>query len=1831
MGNNDSKQPEKPVEKSPLRVPATNQPKFLEFFEAKQQAIQYIRQRISNKGMKDFFALEILENVIPDAKYTLDPLERNPKYVFSWKSCVVTAQSIHSKDEDINCGLFAKRKVASAAMMHMFNIALPVYEPPTSDDLYKKYEKYFQYEIFSQKWKVTFSLENKTMSAFGSSKKEAHDAIWTEDLKNFLYERDSRPIKDTCRKTFISLAISETSSLEKRIEFVLKNLTTEENHLKLTDGVLSVIERNKMQKLLDSMRTFNVLLAKTDVEEYVACLNLDGRDMFRVKNSLLDAKMSLILAAMEISLREMTDNVVSKIADNVVLSFMRMQYADKSDKKSVEVLKKEAFEHAKRLLEENDLKNNDAMTILHKTLNYVCFSETIFDSSVRATILWRGWKFEGIGVDELSAATKAAIIALEKLFGLSLKFYELDKEAKRKELESKIKHTTKGVAPTVNYISRIDIDGETLSTISRNLNDGKKELLEKALKHIFRKNVQNTIEENRKSLVRALVKKEDPLIDRIRFVFECMRTKNDPSTPFYATDDVLDESEKTQLLFFEKAINTHKRHDHLFEASINLNDEFIRSKPSMKEFHAKNEVILAAYEVFDKILAKNALKKDNSTVCAEKNSKSETKSDQLELYKDRFLKEYSENDPRLQYPSIIWFKITLSQIPIDTIVDEKRNFVSTIKYYGKIFTESSSDRDKSRQKVACRAMKELFNVNYRIWDEILGDSSKIIHCTSNQITSNGTDKTKEKQVEMNLCKNRAQNHLKSIKYKIENVQPTEVWSMATAPKYLIQTTNTSKGFISEIQFFDEKFSVKNENKKESRQKVAALACKEILGIHLPHWNKVTKKQEDLKNVEKLRLEATKIYYNRAKEMLNSTTKNLAADKFWQKLVGDKHPIEVEQTPQGAFLATIEFYGKKIKEENMDEAKSRTKVSETALDKLLGIILPQQNYEKKKVVEEKTSEEEIAAIKVYEERLKKSLLYKNLKPSQLWNNSTMGHYPFETIESGKGFKSTIVFFGKTFSAEHSNQHESRHEVAKIAIKNIFGISPSEYLTKQENSEQRIAAIKKLEPRLKEFLSPNMYNQKYWTPLNLWHGLTQPSFPILTKPVNGGFSSRLHFHDKTFTAEHSDEKESRHEVAKMALINLFGVCLPTNNSDKDKNQKIEKIQISDEKNQISAENKSEQRISAVKKLEPRLKDFLSPNYDQKSWNPGKLWHALTQPDYQIITKKSNAGYTSTIIFHDKTFSVENQDESYSRQGVALTALRELFGISVSKWSYFEPKVVQSSSSSRSSSVSSVARSERRNSDATEKAEKLRYLSKRATDILSNRNKNIQVNPVDLWNSITESKYPIKTEKSGDRIVSQILFYDRTYSDVDANEKKSKNKVAVRALSALFGIYFQYWAEYSSSKKTQVVTSALPSAIPTKNELKEPSTDKNDEKSEEKAPEEEVPQIIPSNKNKISPEKKMEILDELKSIAREIIDNNEEVSDPTQLWNETVKSHLEYKIMTEFHSKKKKYVSTIEFHDQIFVNEDWDEMKAETGVACKALDELLELDFNEEDENTKSRIEENEEKLEETEVQETFEASSEFKIKELTEKLEEIQVQETFKASSEAKIEKISEKLEETKIEETFEAPSEASESKNFEDIIFYEPLIKRIQAVLTNLSPHYIRSSYLIFKHSSSPVLTNDEWQLLKEIDSKIFPVTIDPSLSDVVTGFQMSVIVNEHNVFGEGSTEKEARDATIVAAFEHIEKIGLIIGTDDIEIEKNSVQEDETGKKSCLQKLKDYHKQLLEQKLSLDDVPCAEIFQKIGIKFKFEYETDDPDLDHVKEITSRFAVKKLMDKAYALDY
>lgn len=293
--------------------------------------------------------------------------------------------------------------------------------------------------------------------------------------------------------------------------------------------------------------------------------------------------------------------------------------------------------------------------------------------------------------------------------------------------------------------------------------DGKDKVLEKALNHISSSRIKGTVRENKKTLVRALVKKDQTLLERVRFVIECMRTEES----FEPTDDVLTENERTRLLTIDKKVIIEEKPG-CFKATVNINDNVLTGN-SYKMIYAKNEAILEAYRFLENLTGQRESQSRSrspegaAAVVQTTSSGQSFKTgaevinligiDPLKLYKEKFLATYSKYDTALKYPSIVWFKMTNSNFPIETTESDTCAFISSISYGGKVFNERSSDRDKSRHKVASTAMRQLWGVDCEFWKEFF-ESDKM-ETKATEVKKVLESQTKEKREAIESYKKRA--------------------------------------------------------------------------------------------------------------------------------------------------------------------------------------------------------------------------------------------------------------------------------------------------------------------------------------------------------------------------------------------------------------------------------------------------------------------------------------------------------------------------------------------------------------------------------------------------------------------------------------------------------------------------------------------------------------------------------------------------------------------------------------------------------------------------------------------------------------------------------------------------------------------------------------------------------------------------------------------------------------------------------------------------------------------------------------------------------------------
>lgn len=296
--------------------------------------------------------------------------------------------------------MIAKKKVAAAALLMLFNIRLPVYDAPDDDFLFRKNEHFIRYETHAvHGYRAYLSFDDKTIEVFGPSFALAKQQLFTNNIDVFR-DFDSKPIRDICRKTLMSYVISQNDPIPNRIKFVLDHLCTQSGGkmiLKPTDGVLTAQEHKIFEKIANNMRTFYIFLSISDVEEYTACVELNGSDMFRTRKTLKEAQCDVITAAFNIILRQ-GEFQITKVGDHVVSCFMRTSYGTKGDDTcDISVMKKKVLEHVKILLSTRNTENNESIVILHKTLNYISYCETISESKCKSTIIWKNKQFSEVG------------------------------------------------------------------------------------------------------------------------------------------------------------------------------------------------------------------------------------------------------------------------------------------------------------------------------------------------------------------------------------------------------------------------------------------------------------------------------------------------------------------------------------------------------------------------------------------------------------------------------------------------------------------------------------------------------------------------------------------------------------------------------------------------------------------------------------------------------------------------------------------------------------------------------------------------------------------------------------------------------------------------------------------------------------------------------------------------------------------------------------------------------------------------------------------------------------------------------------------------------------------------------------------------------------------------------------------------------------------------------------------------------------------------------------------------------------------------------------------
>lgn len=162
------------------------------------------------------------------------------------------------------------------------------------------------------------------------------------------------------------------------------------------------------------------------------------------------------------------------------------------------------------------------------------------------------------------------------------------------------------------------------------------------------------------------------------------------------------------------------------------------------------------------------------------------------------------------------------------------------------------------------AFEKLFGISFPHWNVYKANDRSSVQ-TASVVDTN----SKENMIK--LCKKRAQEIIDKNRRNLNILQPTDVWNAASAGKYPIKSTACTGGVLSEIQFFDWKYSYVRNLKEKSQHRVAVSALKSLFEIYLPHWEIDTSKElnkcqetKDPKKFEKARLETIKVCHNRAK-------------------------------------------------------------------------------------------------------------------------------------------------------------------------------------------------------------------------------------------------------------------------------------------------------------------------------------------------------------------------------------------------------------------------------------------------------------------------------------------------------------------------------------------------------------------------------------------------------------------------------------------------------------------------------------------------------------------------------------------------------------------------------------------------------------------------------------------------------------------------------------------------------------------------------------------------------------------------------------------------------
>lgn len=129
-------------------------------------------------------------------------------------------------------------------------------------------------------------------------------------------------------------------------------------------------------------------------------------------------------------------------------------------------------------------------------------------------------------------------------------------------------------------------------------NGAEMKVLNKAFDYLSGLGRDKTRRSNKKVLVKALIDRTKPLLDRVLLVLECLRG----DTGFDSTEDVLSEKERELLILIDKRIRIDSTNGTSpYKATLKIKDaeNIVREASSLMQ--ARNDTCLAAFNHFTKL------------------------------------------------------------------------------------------------------------------------------------------------------------------------------------------------------------------------------------------------------------------------------------------------------------------------------------------------------------------------------------------------------------------------------------------------------------------------------------------------------------------------------------------------------------------------------------------------------------------------------------------------------------------------------------------------------------------------------------------------------------------------------------------------------------------------------------------------------------------------------------------------------------------------------------------------------------------------------------------------------------------------------------------------------------------------------------------------------------------------------------------------------------------------------------------------------------------------------------------------------------------------------